>query len=34
MKREKFEVRRAVLLSILFTVITFIEIWVVTLLFG
>lgn len=34
MKREKLGVRRAVLLSILFTVITFIEIWVVTLLFG
>lgn len=34
MKREKSEVRRTVLLSILFTVITFIEIWVVTLLFG
>lgn len=34
MKEGKFEVRRTVLLSILFTVITFIEIWVVTLLFG
>lgn len=34
MKKEKLEVRRTVVLSILFTVITFIEIWVVTLLFG
>lgn len=34
MKKEKSEVSQTVLLSILFTVATFLEIWIVTLLFG